>query len=99
MAEGRPGFRRDAGVDGSGNKQIVQLRALRRNFELEPRRRLPLADFFPPVGYPSNRFQIDTILVFQDAAHPERRRRKPRLQSDSLAVKILWTVDTRALVN
>ena len=79
MAEGCPGFCRDRRVDVSLNEEIVKLGTLGRNLKLEPRRRLPLADLFAPIGYPSNRLEIDAIFVFQDAARPQRSRRKPSL--------------------
>src|SRR6266542_1712039 len=99
MAEGRPGFCRDPSIDTSGNEKIVKFGALRRNLKLEPRRRLPLTDLFAPIGYPSNRLEIYAIFVFQDAARAKRRRREPRLYTDSLTVEIGGSTNRRAFVD
>src|SRR6185503_10196901 len=93
------GFRGDPGVDLSRNEKIVKRCSWRRDFELEPRRRLPVPDFFRPVRDPGNRLQIHPVFLFQDAARPKRCRGKPGLQTDAPAVEILWRANAGALID
>ena len=72
--------------------------ALRNTLQLEPGRRLPIADAAHAFGNPCDGFLVETVLVFEETSRPNGGGGQPVLHADALAVQISGRTDARVFI-